>query len=166
MKKKGKKKGEKPMKKKTKDKVRGKLLAKGLVAGATVCLVAAVMLLAGCQSADPASRSNRTDYGGMSVVINGNHNRVTVDIGDGVTSDASGGGDTQTSTPTLSTDVTTKAAAAWGASSAANEGSPGQSGDFISSVGKLIRIFTGSGESLDAGEAKAVRDCVDGACSE
>jgi len=168
---KGNKKGEKPMKSKTKRKVRGKLSAKGLVRVATVLLLmtVGVVFLAGCQTADPSSRSNLADYGGMSIVVNGNNNRVTIDVGDGVTSDASGGGDTQTSTPTLSTDVTTKAAAAWGASSAANEGSPGQSGDFISSVGKLIRTFTGSGEAADTrrwDESIPIPDCPDGNCSE
>jgi len=154
------------MKKETQDKVRRKLSAKGLITGATACLMVAVMLLAGCQSADPSSRSNRTDYGGMSIVVNGNSNRVTIDVGDGLTADASGGGDTQSNTPTLSTDVTTKAAAAWGASSAANEGSAAQSGDFISSVGKLIRTFYGSGEKLSAQEASAIKDCADGNCSD
>ena len=153
------------MKKETKGKVRSKLSARGLLRAATACLLFGMMLLAGCQTADPSSRSNRTDYGGMSIVVNGNSNRVTIDVGDGVTSDASGGGDTQSNTPTLSTDVTTKAAAAWGASSAANEGSPSQSGDYISLFRSLLRMITGSSDSLTELEA-AASECVDGACSE
>jgi len=165
-KKKAKDKGGKPLKQEVKAKVKEKLKKKGLASGAGALLLVSMVLFAGCQTADPSSRSNRADVGGVQVTVNGNHNTTYVDIGDLLTADASGGGDTQSNTPTLSTDVTTKAAAAWGASSAANEGSPGQSGDFISSVGKLIRIFNGSGETLDANEAAAVRECVDGACGE
>lgn len=154
------------MKVKIKGKVIGNLAGKGLVAAATALVLFVMMAFTGCQSADPSARVTRADYGDLCVAIHGNANNVTFDLGDGAVSDASGGGDSQTSTPTLTPTVTTKAAAAWGASSAANEGSPGQAGDFISSVGKLIRIFTGSGESLSSAEAAAIRECVDGNCSD
>jgi len=156
------------MKKKTQDKVLNKLSAKGLVRTATVLLLmtVGVAFLAGCQTADPASRSNRTDYGGMSIVIKGNHNVATVDIGDGVTSDASGGGDTQSNTPTQTTDTKPEVAVGLGGGSAGTGGSPASSGIVGEALSKLMGILGGNGGKLTQQEAAAIKDCADGACSE
>ena len=72
-------------------------------------------LLQGCAAADPASRSNRTDYGGVCVRMDGRNNSVTLTIGDGpmATADSNGSTETQAATPTVSvpTTVTLPAAA-------------------------------------------------------
>jgi len=124
------------------------------------------MLLAGCQSADPSSRSNRTDYGGMSIVVNGNNNRVTIDVGDGVTSDASGGGDTNSNTPTQTTDVKPEVAAALAGGSAGTGGSPASSGIAGDALKKLMGIFGGNVENLSAQGAAACPECRDAGCPE
>ena len=162
MKKMKKDKGKKPMTNRLKSKVRGKLAAKGLSAGAATCLLAAVMT--GCQTAAPASRSNRADYGGIRIAIHGNNNNAVVDIGDAVTSDASGGGDTQHNTPTQTTDVKPEVALAWGGASAGTGGAKPASGIVGEAMTKLMGIIGGSGAKLSAEEAEAIKDCADDSC--
>ncbi|HRR34734.1 MAG TPA: hypothetical protein P5026_11580 [Kiritimatiellia bacterium] len=53
--------------------------------------IAAALLLAGCQTADPASRSNRTSYRDIRAEVNGCSNIVRITVGDGLYASADGG---------------------------------------------------------------------------
>ena len=89
---------------------------------ATAAPLIAIMLFAGCQTADPASRSNTATYGDFEprITINGSSNcvHVVVTIGDGVIASADGGGDTQSNTPTQTTDTKPEVAVGVGGGSA------------------------------------------------
>ena len=100
---------------------------KGVTKTATaVALIAILGMVTGCQDTTPASRSNTASYGDMepSIVVNGSSNTVyvTITIGDGVYADASGGGDSQATTPTQTTDTKPETAVTVGAGSAGTAG--------------------------------------------
>ncbi len=110
---------EEKMKEKSKKlamKLKGAAVAVGLMAFVT-----------GCQNADPASRSNHTQYGDLEprIVIEGCHNtvNVTIKIGDGLYASADGGGDEQTNSPTQTTDTKPEVAVGVGGGSAGTGGS-------------------------------------------
>jgi hypothetical protein len=106
-----------------KDKLAMKL--KGVV-GVAVAM-ALMAFVTGCQNADPASRSNHTQYGDLEprIVIEGCHNtvNVTIKIGDGLYASADGGGDAQTNSPTQTTDTKPEVAVGVGGGSAGTGGS-------------------------------------------
>jgi hypothetical protein len=109
---------EEKMKEKSKKlamKLKGAAVAVGLMAFVT-----------GCQNADPASRSNHTQYGDLEprIVIEGCHNTVniTIKIGDGLYASADGGGDAQTNSPTQTTDTKPEVAVGVGGGSAGTGG--------------------------------------------
>jgi len=126
---------------------------------AMVMMMLAVAALAGCQSADPASRSNRTAYRDIYVSDSSN---VTLKVGDGLYASADGGGDSQRNTPTQTTDVKPEVAAAWGGASAGTGGARPTAGLTAAALAAWDKL-TGGGK-LTAGEAQAIRDCVDGNC--
>lgn len=139
---------------------------KGAVpAAAVVCL----MVMAGCQTADPASRSNDASYGDLEprVTINGSSNyvNVAITIGDGVLASADGGGDTQSNTPTQTTDTKPEVAVGLGGGSAGTGGGSPTSGltDTILNALKGMGLVTGANEK----EVKAAVDaaCTDGNCA-
>ncbi|MCL1922042.1 MAG: hypothetical protein FWG50_13390 [Kiritimatiellaeota bacterium] len=122
----------------------------------------AAVLMAGCQTADPSSRSNKASYGDITVCES---TGVTITLGDGLVADASGGGDTQSNTPTQTTDVKPEVAAAWAGGSAGTGGGAPQSGIVGEALSKLMGLIGGtSSAKLTPQEARAVRDCVDGNC--
>jgi hypothetical protein len=104
---------EKMKEKETKMKTKKQKLAqklKGVTkAFATATALLVIALATGCQNADPASRSNRAEYGSFEpyIVIEGNSNtvHVTIRVGDGVYASADGGGDSLENTPTQTTDT-------------------------------------------------------------
>lgn len=128
--------------------------------------LAAAALIGGCQTADPASRSNRTAYRDIRAEINGCSNTVHISVGDGLYASADGGGDTQSNTPTQTTDTKPEVAVGVGGGSAGTGGASPQSGltDKIVAALKSAGII-GDGETEAA--AKAVSDaCADGSCSD
>ena len=154
-------KGKKPVKEKIKDKVTGKLKSNGMTA-AVVGMFALMFVMAGCQTADPSSQRNSAEYGDIRVTVNGNHNNVTVDIGDGVVSTAEGSA--IHNTPTQTTDVKPETSVAWGGSTAGTGG--GSSSSIVTrAIGKVWGWLTGtSEEKLDAEEVNALKDCVGNNC--
>lgn len=129
-------------------------------------MLAAAALIGGCQTADPASRSNRTAYRDIRVDVNGCSNTVNMTVGDGLYASADGGGDTQSNTPTQTTDTKPEVAVGVGGGSAGTGGASPQSGltDKIVAALKSAGII-GDGETEAA--AKAVSDaCADGSCSD
>ena len=118
--------------------------------------------LAGCQSADPASRSNSTRYRDIYV---SNASNVTLTVGDGLYADASGGGDTQSNTPTQTTETKPEIAAAWAGGSAGTGGAKPSSGLLDEGLKILSRILGGSDEKLTPEQADAIKECVDGNCA-
>ena len=136
-----------------------KLIIKTAVIGAAA--MALTWLLAGCQTADPASRSNRVQYGNITVC---NSSDVALSLGDGLLASADGGGDTQSNTPTQTTDTKPEVAVGVGGGSAGTGGAVPSSGIVGEALNKLMGIVGGSGGKLDATEATALKDCVDGNC--
>ena len=138
---------------------------------ASLCLCAsaliASMLLSGCQTADPASRSNRTSYRDIRAEINGCGNTLTVTVGDGLYASADGGGDAMEATATQTTDTKPEVAVGVGGGSAGTGGAAPQSGIVGAALEKLMGILGGTapaGTKLSAEEAAAITDCVGGAC--
>ena len=122
--------------------------------------------LAGCQTADPASRSNRTRYGGIRI---SQSTGVTLTIGDGLIASADGGGDTQSNSPVQTTDTKPEVAVGLGGGTAGTGGAKPAAGlteAAASAVSKLLGIGNGRGEKLSADEARAIKDCADGNCSD
>jgi len=114
----------------------------------------------------PASRSNDTRYGTIGPVVKGNNNTVHVTVGDGTVSDASGGGDTQTSTPTQTNDIRPEVAVGVGGSSAGT-GNAKPGGNILESgLNKLAGLLSGKTDvpKLTKEEADAIKACVDGNC--
>ena len=144
----------------TKAKVKGKV--KG---GATVALIMFALgaFVVGCQTADLASRSNRTSYGDIFVA---NSSNVTFTIGDGLIASADGGGDATTSTPVQTTDIKPEVAAAFQGGNAGTGGAKPSSGIVGEALGKLIGILGGNGGKLTEQEVAVIKDCADGACSD
>lgn len=148
-----------------KDKLQQKL--KGIAVSTATAI--ALVFMAGCQTADPASRSNNATYGDQEpkVTINGSSNYVhlAITIGDGVYASADGGGDTQSNTPTQTTDTKPEVAVGVGGGSAGTGGGSPTSGltDTILNSLKGLGLVTGSNEK----EVKAAVDaaCTDGNCA-
>ena len=149
------------MKKRLKDKFKGKPVSKTATA-VTALIVVVVLALTGCQSADPASRSNRTAYGDITVR---NSSNVWLTIGDGLLASADGGGDTQSNTPTQTTDTKPEIAVGVGGGSAGTGGAVPQSGIVGEALTKLMGILGGGSGSLTPQEAAIINQCVDGLCT-
>jgi len=126
-------------------------------------MIVTAAVLSGCQTADPKSRSNLTSYGDISVV---NSSGVTLTVGDGLIASADGGGDTQSNTPTQTTDTKPEVAVGLGGGSAGTGGSPASSGIVGEALSKLMGILGGNGGKLTQQEAAAIKDCADGNCSD
>ena len=82
---------------------------------AAILTAACALLMSGCMDTSPAARSNRAQYGDMTVRIEGRGNTVNFTIGDGLfaSADAKDTSESTTATPTMSipTSVTVPAAA-------------------------------------------------------
>lgn len=77
---------------------------KGKEAYASVCVVVAALLaVVGCSTATPASRYTAATYGDINIY--GQGNRVTIGDGAFAQADSSGSTETQSATPTNTTDV-------------------------------------------------------------
>lgn len=134
-----------------------------------LCLCASVVILSGCQTADPASRSNRTSYRDIRAEINGCSNTLTITVGDGLYASADGGGDALENTPTQTTDTKPEVAVGVGGGSAGTGGAAPQSGIVGAALEKLMSILGGTapaGTKLSTEEAAAINDCVGGLCSD
>ena len=136
---------------------------------ASLLLCASALIFAGCQTADPASRSNRTSYRDIRAEINGTSNTLTITVGDGLYASADGGGDAMEATATQTTDTKPEVAVGVGGGSAGTGGAAPQSGIVGAALEKLMGILGGTaapGTKLTADEAAAVSDCADGLCSD
>jgi hypothetical protein len=142
---------------------------------ATATAMLAVILFVGCQTADPASRSNNATYGDFEprVTVNGSSNvvSVVVTVGDGVYASADGGGDTQSNTPTQTTDVKPDIKAAVGAGATAS-GAAGNNPDFMSNAVNAVYGWLGLNKGVTltdsekaAATAAAKAACTDGSCT-
>ena len=129
-------------------------------------LILAAAAVSGCQTADPASRSNRTSYRDIVAEVNGSSNSVNITVGDGLYASADGGGDAQHNTPTQTTNVKPEVAVGVGGGSAGTGGASPTAGltDKIVSALKSVGIVT-DGNSADAAKAVAAA-CADGSCSD
>ena len=125
-------------------------------------MLAAAGVMSGCQSADPASRSNRTRYGDIVANVYGEGNSVSIEIGDGLYASADGGGDATTSTPTQTTETKPEIAAAWGGASAGTGGAKPTSGLTDTVIAAWQKLT--SGQKLTAQEAAEIKGCVEGNC--
>jgi hypothetical protein len=125
------------------------------------------LLLAGCQSADPASRSNRTQYRDIYASIQGSTNSITLTIGDGLYASADGGGDTLDNTATQTTDTKPEIAVGLGGGSAGTGGATPSSGIVGAALDKLMGILGGTTTAkLTPAEAQAITDCVGANCTD
>jgi hypothetical protein len=138
---------------------------------ATATAMLALMLLAGCQDTNPASRSNEAGYGDFepSVVINGSSNSVTVRVavGDGVYAKADGGGDSQATTPTQTTDVKPDIKAAVGAGATAS-GAAGNNPEMITGFISMVSGWLSANKGVNLSEtekASLSAACADGSCA-
>jgi hypothetical protein len=127
------------------------------------CIVAAMLATTGCQTADPASRSNTATYGDLEprITINGSSNYVhfAMTIGDGVIASADGGGDTQSNTPTQTTDTKPEIAVGVGGGSAGTGGGSQESG----LTAKLWSALKGF---IPAGSETAAKTAIEAACTD
>ncbi len=136
---------------------------------ATASVLFAVLALAGCQTADPASRSNRAAYRDIYAEVRGVSNTVCITVGDGLYASADGGGDRQDSAATQTTDTRPEVAVGVGGGSAGTGGAAPQSGIVGDALKKLMSIVGGTapeGTKLTAEEAAAVTACANGACAD
>lgn len=136
---------------------------------ATASVLFAVLALAGCQTADPASRSNRAAYRDIYAKVRGESNTVCITVGDGLYASADGGGDKQDSAATQTTDTRPEVAVGVGGGSAGTGGAAPQSGIVGDALKKLMSIVGGTapeGTKLTAEEAAAVTACANGACAD
>lgn len=136
---------------------------------ATASVLFAVLALAGCQTADPASRSNRAAYRDIYAEVRGASNTVCITVGDGLYASADGGGDKQDSAATQTTDTRPEVAVGVGGGSAGTGGAAPQSGIVGDALKKLMSIVGGTapeGTKLTAEEAAAVTACANGACAD
>jgi len=137
-------------------------MKKSCVMGAALALL---IIAAGCQSLVPASRSNDTRYGTIGPVVKGNNNTVHVTVGDGTVSDASGGGDTQTNTPTQTTETKPEVALGFGGSSVGTGNAKPGGNVLTDAFNKLSGLIGGtSSAKLTKPEADALKGCIDGNC--
>jgi hypothetical protein len=136
---------------------------------ATASVLFAVLALTGCQTADPASRSNRAAYRDIYAEVRGVSNTVCITVGDGLYASADGGGDKQDSAATQTTDTRPEVAVGVGGGSAGTGGAAPQSGIVGDALKKLMSIVGGTapeGTKLTAEEAAAVTACANGACAD
>lgn len=136
---------------------------------ASLCLCASALIFSGCQTADPASRSNRASYRDIRAEINGCSNTLNITVGDGLYASADGGGDKQDSTATQTTDTKPEVAVGVGGGSAGTGGAAPQSGIVGAALEKLMGIVGGTaapGTKLTKDEADAISDCANGLCSD
>jgi hypothetical protein len=136
---------------------------------ASLLLCVSALIFAGCQTADPASRSNRTSYRDIRAEINGCSNSLTITVGDGLYASADGGGDAMEATATQTTDTKPEVAVGVGGGSAGTGGAAPQSGIVGAALEKLMGILGGTaapGTKLTAEEAAAISDCASGLCSD
>ncbi len=136
---------------------------------ASLLLCVSALIFAGCQTADPASRSNRTSYRDIRAEINGCSNSLTITVGDGLYASADGGGDAMEATATQTTDTKPEVAVGVGGGSAGTGGAAPQSGIVGAALEKLMSILGGTaapGTKLTADEAAAISDCASGLCSD
>lgn len=143
-------------------------MRKGMLMMAGLVLMAGLVIV-GCQSADPASRSNRAEYRDIYAAVNGTNNTVTVRVGDGLYASADGGGDKMENTATQTTDTKPEIAVGVGGGSAGTGGATPSSGIVGAALEKLMSIVSGSakaGTTLTAEEAAAIKECVNGACGD
>ena len=117
-----------------------------------------------CVTAGCAGDDTDLDASVGGVVVNSSG--VTLTVGDGLIASADGGGDTQSNSPTQTTDTKPEVAVGLGGGSAGTGGSPASSGIVGEALSKLMGIFGGSGEKLTQQEAAAIKDCADGNCSD
>jgi len=125
----------------------------------------AASALCGCQTADPASRSNRTSYRDIVAEVHGSSNTVTITVGDGLYASADGGGDAQHNTPTQTTDTKPEVAVGVGGGSAGTGGATPTAGltDKLVAALKSIGIVTDGNSAAVTKAVSAV--CADGACA-
>ena len=130
---------------------------------ATATAMLALVLMAGCQTADPASRSNNATYGDFmpKIAIDGSSNTVTVAItvGDGVYASADGGGDTQSNTPTQTTDTKPEVAVGVGGGSAGTGGGSQESG-LTAKLWNALKAY------IPAGSETAAKTAIESACAD
>jgi hypothetical protein len=131
----------------------------------TAAILIAAGLLAGCQTADPASRSNRSQYRDIYADVTGTSNTVSISVGDGLYASADGGGDKQSNSPVQTTDTKPEVAVGVGGGSAGTGAAAPQSG----LTEKIVAALSGwlgesKGISLTPAETAAAAACVDGAC--
>ncbi|HRR33126.1 MAG TPA: hypothetical protein P5026_03430 [Kiritimatiellia bacterium] len=146
-----------------------KQLSASLCLCASALILSASTLLSGCQTADPASRSNRTSYRDIRAEINGCSNSLTITVGDGLYASADGGGDAIENTPTQTTDTKPEVAVGVGGGSAGTGAATPSSGIVGAALEKLMSILGGTaapGTKLTPGEAAAISDCASGLCSD
>jgi hypothetical protein len=147
-----------------KEAIKAKLKGVAAPIAAGTALVA-LMLLTACQTADPASRSNNATYGDLEprITVNGSSNYVhlAVTVGDGVIASADGGGDTQSNTPTQTTDTKPEVAVCVGGGSAGTGGGSPTAGltDKLMTALKGLGLVTGTNEG-------AVKEVIDAACKD
>jgi hypothetical protein len=136
-------KGKKERMKEKKESKRRKMGA----AQAVLLLGVAMLALTGCQTADPASRSNRTEYGDIYAVVEGSNNSVRLTLGDGLFASADGGGDSNENTATQTTDTKPEVAVGVGGGSAGT-GNSKPSGGVVGEAADAVKgLFGGSGRS-------------------
>lgn len=133
-----------------------------LVAG----LLVLVGMVSGCQSADPASRSNRTSYRDLiaHMHVHGHSNYVEFAVGDGLYASADGGGDSLENTATQTTDTKPEVAVGVGGSSAGTGGAAPSSGLAGAALEKLMGMLGGkapAGTELTEEERAAIVSCMD-----
>lgn len=147
---------------------KGKAMKNSTITTAGATALAALLMLTGCQTADPASRSNRASYRDIRAEIAGTSNIIHITVGDGLYASADGGGDKQDSAATQTTDTRPEVAVGVGGGSAGTGGATPQSGIAADALQKLLAIVNGSAPKdtkLTTEEANAIMDCATGNCS-
>ena len=147
---------------------KNKMKNNAIPAAGASALIAALLMLSGCQTADPASRSNRASYRDIYAEVSGASNTVAITIGDGLYASADGGGDKQESSAAQTTDTKPEVAVGVGGGSAGTGGATPQSGIVGAALEKLMSIISGAaptGTKLTAEEAAAITDCANGNCA-
>lgn len=133
---------------------------------ATATALLALALVTGCQDTVPSARSNQAGYGDFepSVVINGSSNTVNlaVTVGDGIYATADGGGDSQATTPTQTTDVKPEVAVGVGGGSAGTGGGSQETGP----TAAVLNALKGLGNLITPQNEKAVTEAVKSACKD
>lgn len=148
---------------------KGKTMKNSTITTAGATALAALLMLAGCQTADPASRSNRASYRDIRAEIAGVSNTIHITVGDGLYASADGGGDKQESSAAQTTDTKPEIAVGVGGGSAGTGGATPQSGIVGAALEKLMSIISGTaptGTKLTTEEASAISACANGNCAD